>query len=75
MENTFSKVEKKIIERNYILKLGKKIYKIKFNNEMLLYEIRDKIDDFNDVNEYYFLNLKGEIIQRENEDKKIQLNR
>ena len=36
---------------------------------MLLYEIRDKIDDLNDVNEYYFLNLKGEIIQRENEDK------
>ena len=69
LENNFSKIEKKIIERNYILKLDKKIYKMKLNNEMLLYEIRDKIDDFNDVNEYYFLNLKGEIIQRENEDK------
>ena len=69
LENNFSKIEKKIIEGNYILKLDKKIYKMKLNNEMLLYEIRDKIDDFNDVNEYYFLNLKGEIIQRENEDK------
>lgn len=68
LENNFSKTENNLIQADYILKLDKTVYKIKLNNDILLNEIRDTIN-FHDIKKYYFLNSKGEIIPKEDEDK------
>lgn len=70
LENNIFKIETNLIQGNYILKLDNKIYKMKLNNEMLLNEVRNKIN-IDDIENYYFLNIKGEIIPKEVEDKYI----
>lgn len=67
-KHNFFLTEKKIIQGDYIITIGKKVYKMKLNNNFFLYEVRDTID-VNNINDYYFLNLKSEIIAKEDEDK------
>jgi energy-coupling factor transporter ATP-binding protein EcfA2 len=67
LENNFSE-KVNLIQGDYILKLDQKIYRIKLYHEYWIYEVRDKICS-NDFTNFYFLNQKGEIINKEDEDK------
>ena len=59
LEHYFSHSDTELVKGNYILKL---------NNELLLNEVRNALN-FNDIKNYYFLNVKGEIIPKEIENK------
>ena len=66
--SNFSEKEVNLIQGDYILKLENKIYKMKLYHEDWIFEVRNKIYS-NDFGNYYFLNLEGEIIKKEDEDK------
>ena len=67
-ENSFSNKEIELIQNYYYLRVNdKKTYKIKLNHDFFLSEVRNKID-FNDIGNYFFLNLKGLIIRQIDEN-------
>ena len=68
LNNHFSDEELKLVKDYYFLKLNNKIYKMILNHEDYLYEVRDKIEINEDEN-YCFLNTKGKIIAKDDEDK------
>ena len=53
----------KLIQNYYYLRINdKKTYKMILNHDFFLSEVRNKIV-FNDIRNYFFLNLKGNIIR------------
>ena len=62
-ENSFSNKEMELIQNYYYLRINdKKTYKMMLNHDFFLSEVRNKIV-FNDIRNYFFLNLKGNIIR------------
>jgi len=68
IKDHFSEKEINSIQDYYFLKLNNKIYKLILNHDDWLYEVRDHIN-FSEMGNYCFLNIKGEKISKNEEDK------
>jgi len=72
LDNNFSKSEINFIESEYYFKFNKSIYKMKLNNDDNLFNIRNIFQKLYKLDNYDFVNIKGERIEK-NKEKKIKI--